>query len=424
MNPIKWAIGHTLSLLVIPAQKRKDNPNRKAAREKLHHKDIYMERLSLPSSGGALIDGKLFYKDGSKRNKVLVFANGNGDGYERYVGVFYKFARLFSNSLVVSFNFRNVYESKGIPHSAQDWVDDTHAVLDHLKGLGFRNDQIVVVGHSMGAAISTMAVAQRFKKDKKENPQATSIRLINHRSFSNLMEQIMYSELNKTICSFINIPLYATLASLIGFASSSLGLVAATGSMIMASSALIGIGVGAVGLLHPSLTFHLLRGPLTLLCLLCFGKMDAQSAYESLPNDAKDFMVVRNDSRIKYESGLYYSIKHAHDKTIQHHATCIAKIENELEDSDDLGQSKRHALTVSLNNHYNELLNLKDCKLKHWARNDGHLAHNDRLVRLTTYHPLRANDFKHAKPEEYKDIGHIHGREVLENKIRRFFRHG
>jgi len=76
---------------------------------------------------------------------------------------------------VLLFNYRGTGESKGDPAKPQNYVDDSLAMIEHLKKKGVPAENIVLQGHSFGGGVAARAVTQKGN---------SSIRLISQQSFA------------------------------------------------------------------------------------------------------------------------------------------------------------------------------------------------------------------------------------------------
>jgi hypothetical protein len=135
----------------------------------------------------------------TKYSKVILYAVGNSDCAENHLFELQQISNKYKdkNVIVAGMNFRNVSNCHGQVTSEEDWINDAIAIINHYRKLGIPPNQILLNGHSLGAAILTMAAAKIFKdevatlKHKKKNPSQAEInncapRLISNRSFTAL----------------------------------------------------------------------------------------------------------------------------------------------------------------------------------------------------------------------------------------------
>lgn len=423
MNFVQWLVGPAISKIIMPSQLRVDKFQATRAVKQKNNVDI--KHVGVNSTGGAVLDLATFEQPKKPHSKVkdrklIIFFMGQSLPYETKFDYLIAMAKRYPNATIASFNFRNVGASTGRVSCEQDWVDDARAIVDHFRDLGFCNQNILLSGYSLGGAIATMMAHQVYQHDiKAANGQKNKVeplRLISNRSLSDLIEEIIVSLLGKKVCATINTLTYSVLIGLAFFAMPFMfGMGIAVGKAAMLS-ALVGTANGAIlgafSMLHEKFCYDMIRPWVTLVLKITFGKMDAISAYRELPEHAKDFLVVKNDSRIKKLSGLYYRIKDEVKSTIRDIFRKYKKLVIKL----DGVESTQEADTIKgqMSDIEDNLRDKFDCKLRHKiVPKDGHCAHVDRLDLLTTYHHMRGQ--ADTPPQ-------IDGQTVLENKINRLLK--
>ena len=405
MKIFQWIFGELVSKKVMPAQNRQDT--HKHLRAITEQNGIRIQQRMIDSSGGARINLAEFnsIKQTKQAKKLIVFTVGNSDGYEREFELFLKMARSFPKVQIAAFNFRNVYASTGRATCEQDWIDDAKSVAYYYRSQGFKNKNILFCGHSLGGAISTMMAAQLYEEDCRQAKQfgakqPKSIKLINNRSFANLVDVIMIGLLGTGICSMMNAALY--------------GILMASAAALLGAGALVGAEVGlGVGLMtgfyswvHPRFCYDILRPWFKLATHLVFGVMNAFDSYQKLPENSKDYLVAKNESVTTKYASLHHYLRKDREKNQRALAKEISQLEQiELQQDQDLNPRQQERLCKLKA----ELLNIKDSKLRHRYIDDGFMSHNDQLCQLTTYHQMR----KGAMKEQ------INGQSVLINKVKR-----
>ncbi|MBI2790345.1 MAG: hypothetical protein HYX61_00185 [Gammaproteobacteria bacterium] len=323
----------------------------------------------------------------TKDTKIILHAFGNGDCAENHHYELQSYKD--KNVIVVGMNFRNVSNSKGQVTSEEDWINDAILITNHYRKLGVPLKNILFNGHSLGAAILTMAAAKIFKEElatlKKtiKEPTQTQInncapRLINNRSFTTLADEIMISLLGRITGLFAGaIVGLATLA----FFTTSAALIA--GSVILASS-----------FIYPQLAEFILRPVLDAILWLGFGRMDAYSAYKTLPEETKECIIAKDDLVINKRATIYHQEKNQR-----------RELKKAIEHSQDKKKSELRE----------KLCQIKDSKLHYSDDNVLSLeAHNVPLNYLRTYHKLRNNSSENNKQ--------ISGQEVMENKCKQLLK--
>ncbi|HRE31636.1 MAG TPA: alpha/beta hydrolase, partial [Candidatus Berkiella sp.] len=290
-------IGHTISQIIMPSQ--------------IIHASIrppHSHTNKIKSVG----DLKIYqYPDKDFRTnadtKVIIHAFGNGDCAEVHDAELQWLANKYANKnvIVVGMNFRNVSNSRGKASSENDWIEDVVSIVDHYRGKGVTLKNILLKGHSLGGAIMTMAAAKIYAdelaklKQTTPNPSAEAKnncapRLFNNRSFSTLADEIMISLLGKTGTG-------AIAAVLMGLMSLAF--------LTFANAALLAVGLFTINWIFPSLAEFIMRPALELTLWLTFGRMDALSAYKSLPEDVKDCVIAKDDLVIRERATIHYRLK-------------------------------------------------------------------------------------------------------------------
>lgn len=322
-------------------------------------------------------------------SKIMLLAFGNADCAESHL---FDLVGVGENTIIEAMNFRNVGKSQGSVSSEEDWVDDAIAVINHYRALGIPLKNILLNGHSLGGAILTMAAAKVYKEEltalekTKEiitdaDKNECSPRLINNRSFSTLADEIMISLLRGFGTGLLTGIIYGLLATLF---------VATNTAWIIAG------GLLACGLIYPQIPEFFLRPILNTVLWLTFGRMDAFSAYQTLPSEAKDYIIAKDDGVIRERATIHYRLK---DERKTQKQALRQKISNTT------NQDEKATLEA-------KLLNIKDSKLRFAADNSLSIdAHNCTETYLKTFHKLR-ND-------SVPNNNQIRGNVVMKSKAKR-----
>lgn len=229
-----------------------------------------------------------------KENKVVIHCVGNSDNYENHFEEYIYLAKKYPGIIIVGFNYRNVLYSTGQPPTQQSaWIDDIIAVISHYKNQHIPLNHILLYGHSLGAAISTIAASKINKLEIKENHSSTSINLINSRSFSTLSIEVICRYLNRQSKALLN----GTLYGLVAFAMANLKL-----------AILVTIAMLLLCMLCQKISIQLLRPWVGVLLGVTFGRMDALSAFNSLPKLSKSYIAVKDDWVIPTFASLHYGL--------------------------------------------------------------------------------------------------------------------
>ncbi|MGE4349172.1 MAG: hypothetical protein AB7D28_05365, partial [Candidatus Berkiella sp.] len=364
--------GSFISKIIMPAQQLYPAAPHDPANQS--YSDSISSHLKLiKSSGNAQIGVRQFCSTTNLKitpdTKVILHAFGNADCVENHQFELQEASYSYKETIVAGMNFRNVGKSQGSVSSEKDWVDDAVAVINHYRSLGIPLKNILLNGHSLGGAILTMAASTIYKeelaalqKSKKtitdNDKNECSPRLINNRSFSTLADEIMVSILHGLGTGLLTGTIYGLLATL----------------FVTTSTAwIIGGTLLASGLIYPQIPEFFFRPILNTVLWLSFGRMDAFSAYQALPNEAKDYIIAKDDGVICERATIHYRLK-------SQRKTQKKELRKEISNTSDENEK------VSL---YARLLNIKDCKLRFTADNSISVeAHNCPMNYLKTFHKL------------------------------------
>lgn len=236
-----------------------------------------------------------------KSQKIIIHCYGRNDCVERHVGELLKKAELYKddNVTVVGMNFRNVMLSTGKPVCQQDWIDDVIAVVDKYVKQGIDLNDILLHGHSMGGAIVTIAAAQIYQRERLLSQK--SVKIFNDRSFGtlpNIVVELIFRGFGSGL--FIGI-IVATITAIPA--------VAIYGLFGLALANLMLVGGILSGLFIPKVAKALCWVVANIVLWPSFGLLEATKAYNSLPQEAKDFIFVKKDNIILGKSGLVHALK-------------------------------------------------------------------------------------------------------------------
>ncbi|HET9843659.1 MAG TPA: alpha/beta hydrolase, partial [Gammaproteobacteria bacterium] len=308
MNIIRKLFGPAVSKIIMPAQKKEDLYGPVRAIQRDGNVNILNHFISAPKASINIAEFTSAPEVPITHKKIVIFSVGNNGNYEQYFYDYVNLARENPHWHIVGFNYRNVLASKGKAESEQDWINDAKSVILHFRNQGCENENILLCGHSLGGAIVTMAASQLYQEDQHaaktngKNPAGVKcVRCINDRSFSNLSEEIVISLLGHTRSSIINAVIFGVLVASISllwvFCFPAIG-----GLTILSSLNLAGITAGAVlgvSLLKDTIAYALVRPWVTMLADLTFGRMDALSQYQKIPEESKSYLIAKNDSVVK-----------------------------------------------------------------------------------------------------------------------------
>lgn len=184
---VHLGVSKIVPLLVLPALTFDENQKKFANFLKTDFLKINQDRsqpFTIKTHDGAEIDGMNVFKDTlakqefkekkAEGQKWVVCLNGNAVMYEHTLGEA-KFYKKFNDANILFFNYRGVGKSTGFPEKPEDLYTDAEACVEYLLSSGVKEEDIVIVGHSLGGGIGAQ-IAVRHEK----------INYINERSFSSL----------------------------------------------------------------------------------------------------------------------------------------------------------------------------------------------------------------------------------------------
>lgn len=291
---LKNAIGAFIAARLMPASAAHPQLTVPHAEE-----GIQLTPLKIPSTNQAVIDGIEYLCTEEtaippEDRKIIICALAGNRYYENETQVHQAMAREYPGHTIVAFNFRGVGNSTGKANKAQDWCDDALAVIKHYtddKAIPPQN--ILLDGHSLGAAILTMAAKQKYhadyqqaQKDKASFGTVPTVRLFSDRSFSNLPDFIFHRT-SKIAKAFFSTLYFAPLYPLLLLTGLSAAPFAFTLN-IMASFFLVALAI-------PSISKKLVLPCIKKVITLTFGNMEALNDYRALPEKAKAYVSVKGE---------------------------------------------------------------------------------------------------------------------------------
>ncbi len=331
-----WPFGF-ISKLILPAQT--DTKNRKellrdkvlSSDPKLYSFTKVKVKISETFDSAELdtleISSKTQGEKERKKQKFIINFNANATHYEDELNSLTSTAgRLKCN--VIGFNYRGVGESLGTPSSKDKLVQDGIAQVQRLLSEGIPASQITLSGRSLGGSIATL-VAEHFHK------QGQKIYLFNDRSFSTLTK------------------------AAVGFIKSN----KSTG------------GYKFLNKLVDLFIAPIVKG----LLKLSSYEIDAASAYRSIPNTHKEYLVARGikDVRRKQQSTSQFE-----DGIIHHSASLHV---------DEFMKQERRQLKKEIN-----LLPLTDAQKKE----------------LKKYNKMHATNVEGGHNVRLDDLAHFNGKKT------------
>ena len=102
-------------------------------------------------SGDNLLTGYLFKYQNTNKNKIIIFAHGYGNGFHRYLELVDFFASNGYQVFTYDATSFDESEGSGINGFPQGVVDLSHAIKYIKDNRGYKEKDIILVGHSWGA---------------------------------------------------------------------------------------------------------------------------------------------------------------------------------------------------------------------------------------------------------------------------------
>lgn len=173
--------GEAIGSLVLPAQNwgfgTVNNP------ERLNRDGLKHEKHDIVTHDGTHLDTLEVNPDSQKDvepqyKKYIINFVGNGMSYEHIVDEMQEDAKALDSN-IVGFNFRGVGTSTGRAKSKDDLVTDGIAQVQRLLDMGIKPENITLKGHSLGAGVASL-VAKHF------HDQEQPVNIFNGRSFSSI----------------------------------------------------------------------------------------------------------------------------------------------------------------------------------------------------------------------------------------------
>lgn len=123
----------------------------------------------------------------SERKYVIHFM-GNDVAYQQRMDEFIDEAYMLKCH-VVAFNYRGVGDSEGAVDNQDNLIKDARALIKDLTDKGVKPENIVLSGHSLGAAVATLTAAELHNPKPPDKKQP--VKLFNNRGFSDSTEQVV-----------------------------------------------------------------------------------------------------------------------------------------------------------------------------------------------------------------------------------------
>lgn len=142
---------------------------------------VQIKRKTLTSTDGSKLDTVELSPIVKHPKEYVIYGWGRNNHYEMFLPRLAADA-INMNKKVITFNYRNVGDSKGSVTCEHDLVSDYSFQIKRLLAQGVKPEQIKCYGHSLGGAVATIAVHELHRQGTK------GLKLFNDRSFGNLID--------------------------------------------------------------------------------------------------------------------------------------------------------------------------------------------------------------------------------------------
>lgn len=425
---VRWTFGGLVSKFIMPSQsnypRREIDPNKLnkiRIVDKIDSHNIYGIDRIVASTGKAEIFfreyqsarefslNKLRYSPPTSNNKIIISAVGNGDVADLAGNMLKNMAHNNLGCRVVGFDCRNVDRSRGRVKSENDWVADAMAVIDYYHNIHkIPYENIILFGHSLGAAILTMAAAQIYKRELKKygGDEPRGVYLINSRSFR---------DLPSVVAEYINLKglTGGLVLALLGAA-----IVFSTGFLFGFSLMIAGIVSGGIatllvtyGLIFREQAKLIVKFIVGGLINYLFGKMEAAKAFEELPEERRDYIYVKDDEVIQ-KAGIHQAMKSYYKCRIRGFEQRIENLKHEMEYLKS-NPAKKKAIKLEINELKLEIIRIQQRKLYTDANLKEHRVDPNKPAIRHTVGLNELWSWNNRLPAEHK----ITGQKRLENQL-------
>lgn len=125
--------------------------------EKFLALEEFLTPLLLPSEEGIVLEG-ILYEPLKPANKVILYFGGV---QQDSVALVEKFARHYPSMPFVSYNYRGYGKSGGKPSQSRIFEDALHIYDDLVLRFGYRPEEIILMGYSLGTGVASFLGSQR-----------------------------------------------------------------------------------------------------------------------------------------------------------------------------------------------------------------------------------------------------------------------
>lgn len=195
--------GRAISEWVLPAQRLSKEENfivdtitqEQDFATRIAENNLLQQKLySIESFAGTSLETmelmhKTQWEKPKSQQKYVIYLCGNGMCMQDLYQEIYNQC-LLTQCNFVTFNLKNVMRSRGNIRDQVDLINDVITQIERLKQEGVAITNICLMGHSLGAALVTLASFVYLQ-------EGTPIRVFNDRSFANFADMIYFQEKNR-----------------------------------------------------------------------------------------------------------------------------------------------------------------------------------------------------------------------------------
>lgn len=276
---------------------------------------LELNRFKVNVKKGISLDTiEMTHPNHKESKKYVIYGWGRSDCYEKNLNRLATDA-LNLNAHIISFNFRGVGHSTGQPFKEHDLVEDYYAQVKRLiTEKGVRPEKIYCHGHSLGGAVTILAVDRLHK-------EGFPVKIYADRTFSHLINVStgVYFEKKRPRKIIARIGATLLLAPLLGylFAFTSLSLLTLG---LISSVAIASLIVDPLFKIWDKTVANFLDGSMRALMRFSDWVMDVAPVFDKIPDEYKSYTVTIGSKRKKSSLGLgeKHVQGHTHDKVIHH----------------------------------------------------------------------------------------------------------
>ncbi len=125
--------------------------------QKIKALDESLSFLNLPSEDDTLLEGVLYQPQSASDKIILYFGGVQQDS----VALVEKFATHYPDMPFINYNYRGYGKSEGKPSQSKLFTDAIHIYDDLIIRFGYRPENIILMGYSLGTGVASFLGSQR-----------------------------------------------------------------------------------------------------------------------------------------------------------------------------------------------------------------------------------------------------------------------